>query len=568
MFTGEFASVRMDVIEMEATILYIKRAEMMKILLKYGEKKYFVFTILGLLVMSIEGFLLPYTIELVVNGLNSGSWQILLQGILFGVFGFIFVGIAGYGYAVSFRKFQKLFSTDITSVVYDHFLLNYKEDGDEKSSSTLSFVQNDIKLLEENYVYGIFTFMQAIVLAIVATIYIIQTNAVLGLIFIGFALLPMAIPYFTMKYVHESAKKYSVDNSEYMKELTEDIKGVATIKSYGQEKTFSKRLRKQALAAAEGYLNMVKAEIRSNNSSYTLSYIFSLIPLFIGGFFVLGGTLNVGQLLAVFMASDRIANPLQVAVANFNKIQTTKEIRRKIDLFESQVQASNEKEEYIPEESIMPISLKNVTIKYGEKTVLDRVNFDIDYGDKVLIIGESGAGKSTLLQSLQNKLEIDSGELTYAESKKDRSEVNHHVSYIRQSPMIFDDTIEFNLTLGEEYKETEVMKAVQLAGLEKLVQENGLDYEVGENGKFLSGGQNQRIEIARAILRRRELMIADEVTASLDKETAKAVRKTLFSLPQTVVEVSHHLDADQLSKYDRIYRVGNQKIRIEVEPAV
>ncbi|QTJ43913.1 ATP-binding cassette domain-containing protein [Dolosigranulum pigrum] len=104
---------------------------------------------------------------------------------------------------------------------------------------------------------------------------------------------------------------------------------------------------------------------------------------------------------------------------------------------------------------------------------------------------------------------------------------------------------------------------MELAGLTDLIQDKGLDYVVGEQGKHLSGGQNQRIEIARAIIRQRQVLIADEITAALDNQTAHSIHRTLFNLPQTVIEVNHHTTAEQLSQYDAVYQLeGNRMNRV------
>lgn len=127
------------------------------------------------------------------------------------------------------------------------------------------------------------------------------------------------------------------------------------------------------------------------------------------------------------------------------------------------------------------------------------------------------------------------------------------ISYIQQEVFIFDGSIYENITLFQKYSEEEIKQAIEKAGLKNLISEKGLDYPCGENGSALSGGERQRINIARSLLRKTPILLADEITAALDKENSYLVLDSLLSLENiTEILVLHDLDARILSRVDRI----------------
>ena len=528
----------------------------MKLIIKYGSKKYLLYTLIGLVIIGMEGFLLPLTIRIVVDSLTKGSARGLSLGIMVGILGFVIVGIGSYFYQGSLAKLIEKFNVNIKSLTYKNFIDHFSENSENKSSKVLSFIQNDLKLLEQNYIIAYINSIQTIFLASVSTIYVALTNVTLALIFIAFAFLPMLLPKITGDRIGKSAEIWTDNNEDYTKELTDSIKGAPTIKSYNREKTFFYRLKRKLILSEESNANMTKAQVVSNTLAYILSIICSLLPLYIGGFFVLQNRLEVGALVSIFMASNRIANPLTVAVQNYNKISTTNKIIERIEKI-----VKDTKPDFIDEyykDGILPLEFHDASIGYqDDQPILESVSLKINNGDKILIKGESGSGKTTLLRAIQGINDPISGNINYGDNLQlSPLEITQSISYIRQTPIIFDDTIEFNITLGEKYSEEDLLKAVEKAGLSDVISEKGLDFQVGENGKNLSGGQNQRVEIARAVLRERELLIADEVTAALDNKTSESIRDTLFSIPQAVVEVSHHTKHEDLSSYDFVYQIS------------
>lgn len=125
-------------------------------------------------------------------------------------------------------------------------------------------------------------------------------------------------------------------------------------------------------------------------------------------------------------------------------------------------------------------------------------------------------------------------------------------SLIKQQPFLFNDTLRFNLTLGGDYSQGELEEAARRAHLDTLVAEKGWDYQCGENGANLSGGQIQRVEIARAFLVKRPVILADEATSALDDKLSDAIHDELFASGQTVIEVAHHISPEWQAKFDQV----------------
>ena len=131
-------------------------------------------------------------------------------------------------------------------------------------------------------------------------------------------------------------------------------------------------------------------------------------------------------------------------------------------------------------------------------------------------------------------------------------------SIIQQNVFIFNATIRDNITMFSSFPEEEIERAIALSGLSSVIQAKGADYLCGENGNGLSGGEKQRVAIARSLLKKSQVLLVDEATAALDSETAKQVFDAILDLDQvTSIVVTHALDASQLKKYDEILTMKN-----------
>jgi ABC-type multidrug transport system fused ATPase/permease subunit len=199
---------------------------------------------------------------------------------------------------------------------------------------------------------------------------------------------------------------------------------------------------------------------------------------------------------------------------------------------------------------------ENLSFSYKEKEILKDLNFAFKKGERLGIVGESGSGKSTFLRLLAGLLSPTEGVVSVAGETKAESIIKK-ISMVMQEAMLMPLTIKENITLGKDVPEERINEVIKAAKLDGWIDslEEGIDTYLGDRANEISGGQAQRIAIARAMLKGADIILLDEPTSSLDKETTTEVLEALDRLMEgkTVVHVTHH--PDLLKGYDRIITV-------------
>lgn len=220
----------------------------------------------------------------------------------------------------------------------------------------------------------------------------------------------------------------------------------------------------------------------------------------------------------------------------------------------------------LPSSGALSIQTKNLVFGYDpSEPILKGLNLKIEAGSKVAIIGASGSGKSTLSQLLVGFYPPTSGDILYNEiSVTDIgfARVRDEVFVVLQQPLMFNDTLKFNLTMGEDLDEATIWNALRIAQLESFVRElsDGLETQVGKFGIRLSGGQRQRLSIARMVLANPKVVIFDESTSALDVHTETALFEALeeFLREKTIIIIAHRLST--VTRADYIYVLENGTI--------
>lgn len=199
------------------------------------------------------------------------------------------------------------------------------------------------------------------------------------------------------------------------------------------------------------------------------------------------------------------------------------------------------------------IELKNVTFSYDNKMIINNLSLNIKKGEKIGIMGESGCGKSTLLRIMAGLYRADSGTVKVDE-ETEPEKISGKVSVVMQSPMLLPLSIYDNITMGHKYPDSQVEKVIKMARLSNWIETlpDGLNTHLGDRADELSGGQAQRIAIARAMCKDSDVLLLDEPASALDSENSKSVLDAImeYASDKTVVHVTHQ--AQHLEGYTRI----------------
>ena len=205
------------------------------------------------------------------------------------------------------------------------------------------------------------------------------------------------------------------------------------------------------------------------------------------------------------------------------------------------------------------ITVKNLSFRYDEKPVLRNLSLTFRKGGKYALTGPSGCGKSTLLKLLLGWLPDYSGSIQFDEQDAHGftpEQLQQRMSYIEQNVFLFNTTIRDNITLGEDFSDEQMEKALRCSALlgDLAQMPEGLDTPVGEDGSNLSGGQKQRVAIARALIHDRSILLVDEGTSALDQKNAGIVEESLLANPElTLILVSHHLTMERKGQFTGVY---------------
>lgn len=268
-------------------------------------------------------------------------------------------------------------------------------------------------------------------------------------------------------------------------------------------------------------------------------------------------SISVGTAIIIIQLSTHIVGPVKTSISLINQIKSVSLIGKKV---EDILNVNNESEESEEIKSFRDcIDIKDLNFSYTkERNALKNINLKFERNKKYAIVGESGCGKSTLIKLImryyneyEGKITVDNKDLNKIYS----SDLYKTISMIQQNVFMFDDSIKENIRLFSNYSDESVIESCKRSGIMGLINrlEDGIDSLVGENGNKLSGGEKQRIAIARALINETKILILDESTSALDNETAYSLEKSLLNLENlTMIVITHKLIKNLLTDYDEI----------------
>lgn len=271
--------------------------------------------------------------------------------------------------------------------------------------------------------------------------------------------------------------------------------------------------------------------------------------LYFGGGEILAGEKTVGDFMAFFTAIGLAFEPLRRlgAVSGVWQVAAAS-IERIIEMLSAQPVLRDPDSPVPPPEGVPGVSLRDVSLNYGEAEILRGLSFEAAAGQTTALVGASGAGKSTVFNLLSRMAEAQSGAVEIGgvpvEAMRLKA-LRGMISVVSQEALLFDETLRENIVLDRDVTEADLDAALQAAHVADFLPrlEAGLDTQVGPRGSRLSGGQRQRVAIARALLRDTPILLLDEATSALDAQSESVVQAALeqLSLGRTTLVIAHRL---------------------------
>ena len=532
-----------------------------------------------LVLVAATASVYPYLIQLVFDGLlddKNNDWLILPMIIALVA---VIRGIAMFFQIKQVSKISLSISVDIQKKLSRHLInTDLVELNKFSSGNHVSRIMNDVNLIRDGFERSINNLIRDTLTIIALMSYLIWLDWLLSILV--FVIYPIALrPIFR---IGKKQKIIATTLQEQMEivtsTLTEMLQGIRMVKSYNLENMEIKRSEGVLNNLFSKMFNLVIGRAKILPVLEILGGVAAACVIGLASYRVSLGELSPGSVVGYVTALLMIAQParalgtfntvLQEALSALGRIYLQLSISPKVNSLSS---APNLK---ILKNKAPTIIFKNVSFSYNKKlNVLDNINFSVDAGSKVALVGQSGAGKSSIINLISRFYDPASGEISINQQNIKDLNINslrNNIALVSQDTIIYNKSFLDNIKFGNlKATDKKIKEAAKNAGIHNFISAslNGYKTIVGEGGNNLSGGQKQRLSIARAILKDAPILLLDEATSSLDAETENEINKALEKLTKnkTTITVAHKLsnivNSDKIILFNKgkVVDIGNHE---------
>ena len=435
---------------------------------------------------------------------------------------------------------------------------------DESAAGYLSALTNDAASIETNYLAQMLAMITKAVTFIGALLLMCRYSLLMTAIAAGLTVLPLIASLLTGNRLQAVESRVSERNGEFTAALSDCLAGFTVVKNFKAEREIF-RLFAQSNKALE-HEKFTGRRIKTLVGMIgAVTGIFAQLGVFIAGVYLSmkGGSMTPGAVVLFVNLMNFIISPIAELPG---LLACRKAALGLVDKLAAALERSSSREGSETLNRLENgIRLENVSFAYEPgKTVLHGINAEFEAGRAYALVGGSGSGKSTLLNLLMAAETNYSGHILA--DGIELSDISTESLYgtmaaIQQNVFVFNASIKDNVSMFHDFPKTEMDEAIARAHLGALIRERGEDYLCGENGSGLSGGEKQRISIARSLLKKSSVLLADEVTAALDAQTAHRVSSDILDLQGiTRIVVTHTLEESLLRRYDKIFVLRGGRI--------
>ncbi|MDB6237793.1 ATP-binding cassette domain-containing protein [Lactobacillus amylovorus] len=507
----------------------------------------FALFVLGSIVVPAIAIFSTYLTQTLTNVILARNWH---EFILIAIVCFIIMLIL-YFLLPIVQNLDNYLQQDLNQQVRAKIVKHYYDDQKQHTVADMqNRLTNDLTLINENYFTNLFGVIYGTVLIISVVIYLILLSWQLLIVICIMVAVSLLLPKLTEKPLQKANQMISDSNQAYLDTLNDWLSGLEQIRQFmAGAKLFSvtanasKKL-EDANVKQTGYIKLLEAV------NEIVSALFGLILFILAGVLVKQGSITIGALMIVGNFRFYLSQGINMVTSGRGAMKGTTKLIDEVDQSASKVEVPKEKQGVVPA-SIETHDLK-LQFPNGEKLVF--ADLQIKQGEKILLTGDSGAGKSTLFKLILGELKPSEGNVVYKDQNgKEIVPDLSKIGYIPQNPVVFPATIEDNITMFNEKLDNRVDQAVKEVDFDTDIAKfkDGLNEELDLDKLNISGGQRQKIVLARAKVHNSDIILIDEGTSAIDQNATMDILKNLVKSKATIVFIAHNFNEGMRRLFDR-----------------
>lgn len=509
------------------------------------------------LVMQIFSILLPSLMQRIidekVNIYINGIWSILFFFLVLILLYFL----TNMGRTRLITKLQTVFDKNLLSLTIRYLLGLPYSYFTNRSRGEIIYRINSNSYIRQILVDNVIGSVVDLLFFFVYLIALFYFNYYLAIVTIVLAFIIILFSVINARINQIMAQKELIASTKTQGVTSELVNNIFTVKATNTQQKFFNKWN-------DNFNEQIDIEIKKSkyssiflNIPQTIQAFYSLIIIFIGYILIINNKTTIGGVIAFNSIGVTFLTPLMSIINAYSQLLVVRVyLERLLDILETPSEKSMFGKNKI-DKIRGKIELNHVSFKYSrfsDETLAD-ISLTIHPKEKVAIVGPSGSGKSTLLHVISGLYKTTSGTIKYDNldiNDLDIQELRKHLGIVLQNHNVFNGTIKENITMERGYSDNDVLRTLSLTGLNDLIAELpiGLNTHISEDGNNLSGGQSQKLSLARTIIANPAVLLLDEPTSSLDNISETKIMRNLFNMESTVVVVAHRLST--IGNFDKI----------------
>lgn len=506
---------------------------------------------------------LAWLLRIITDAGTNGEEQLLPRLILISVLYIIFASISDLLYRKSTVELTNncIYNVrnDLFNSLTDESLIKISK---QNSGYYISMFLNDLEDLKMDYFKNMVSSYHEILNFVISLVLLVKIDIIMAITIIIFSVVQLAVPFIFEKLIEKRQEELMNIRNEYTSSLQEFVNNFNLIKFFKREIIFQKINQDKSIE----YRNASNTKETLSKTIYVLSFASSLAMylgcMLVGIWLVFKDRITIGQVIESSQLMAYVTGPLLNFTDIMTSFKSSKPVQNKVINFITEERSVEVEDEF----EFNNLKLNNISFKYptSDKYVLKNLDFTFEKGKKYIIIGESGTGKSTIFKILQKQEIATEGEVQLNNKNiLDITDSTYYskIGFATQDTGIFTASIKDNISLFDNKPVDKTI--IEQLGLNALINSKpkGIDTVISSEDKSISGGEKQRIAIARLLNEKFDCILLDESTSSLDKNSVDIVEECILSKKDlTVIAITHHLTSKAIEMSDCILKLEQGKL--------